>query len=102
MPYLIFVKDMQSCHGEGMDMHLRPASVTGDQLAGWSVESYITGRGIKGYYLLGADCGGVWYWGAAEGEHPDTAHPELHGPCASKGEAIGAGEDWVEAMASVS
>jgi hypothetical protein len=67
----------------------------------YSIESYVTGQGKKGYYLLASDEEGVWYWATAYDEELDQARiAELRGPCSSKGEAIHAGEDWVERVTS--
>jgi heme-degrading monooxygenase HmoA len=100
MQYFIFVKGDCVCHGgsSSIDKASRMAS---SRLIQRSVESYITSRGKMGYYLLALDGQGRWYWGAAYAEQLDPlSTAEFHGPCSSKGEAINAGEVWVEAESS--
>lgn len=60
------------------------------------VVSYIPDTGIIGYFLLGQDEQGRWYWGEATGDDAAVLVSGcFHGPCCHKGEAIIAGEDWV-------
>jgi hypothetical protein len=66
-----------------------------------SVESYMTGQGKTGYYLLAQDEEGRWYWGSDDVQQPDPSSAVFHGPCPTRGEAIIAGEDWVEAVTSI-
>ncbi len=73
----------------------------GSDLTQFSVESYVTSRLQKGYYLLAQDGEGRWYWGTAHDERPDFPTTLFHGPCFSRGEAIAAGEEWVERSTSV-
>ena len=72
----------------------------GSKLRDHSRESYITSRVTMGYYFLAHDSDDRWYWGRAQGEHPDPLTTEFCGPCLHKGDAIIAGEDWVEATAA--
>jgi hypothetical protein len=64
------------------------------QSVSYSIESYVTGRGTKRYYVLADGDEGRWYWAAIRGDRPELASMgNLHGPCSSKGEAIAAAED---------
>ena len=66
-------------------------------LSHYSVESYVTRQGKKGFYFLAADAEGGWYWAGANWSHPTVVpRADFRGPCTSKGEAIRSGEDWVE------
>ena len=67
-----------------------------------SIESYITSTGERGYYLLASDGQRRWYWGELpHPEQPDfVPSHDFHGPYHSRGRAIIAGEDWVEAALS--
>ena len=82
------------------NVHHGAGSLIGKRLSQYSVETYVTSQLQTGYYLLAKDGDGRWYWGIACDEYPDFSEALFHGPCFSRGEAIAAGECWVELSTS--
>lgn len=100
MLHLIFVKRNLVCHAEGRNVDPRVSGMISDALNQFSIESYVTSRLHKGYYVLAQDRAGRWYCGTAHDKFPDFTSTLFHGPCFTRGEAIAAGEDWVERSTS--
>lgn len=74
--------------------------MVGISLSQWSIESHITRHGVKGCYALASDEEGRWYWAAADGDLPEDSRARFRRPYSLRGEAVLAGEDWVEAATS--